>query len=110
MKPLAWLSLLLILGAGSAETRAHSFYSIYCCQGDQDCQPIPMRSVRATPNGYVVTLAPHEHRILAGETAPRSYLVPYTDVKESPDGAYHACILPYSKDKIRCLYVPPMGS
>ena len=74
MKALAWLSLLLILGAGSEPVWAHSFYSIYCCQGDQDCQPIPMRSVRATPNGYIMTLAPHEHRVLAGEAAPRSYL------------------------------------
>lgn len=110
MRLLAFLSPLLILGAGSEPVWAHSFYSYYCCQGDQDCQPIPSRSVRITANGYLVTLNPNEHRMLGGESGPNSYLVPFSEAKESPDGGYHACILPYDLKKIRCLYAPPLGS
>ena len=106
---LVWLSLALALAAGAPESRAHSFYSQYCCDG-QDCQPIPTRSVQITPRGYLVTLRPSDHKMLSAEPAPLQYLVPFAEAKESPDGGYHACILPYSLTTMRCLYVPPMGS
>lgn len=109
MKALAWLSLLLTLGAGSAETRAHSFYDPWCCRGEVDCQPIRTEAVQITAKGYLVTLRPQDHTMLVNEKAPRTYLVPFREAKPSPDGGYHACIYP-SPDHLRCFYAPPHGS
>ena len=106
---LFWLSLLLIVGAGSEPLRAHSFYSAYCCRGEVDCQPIRSEAVRVTAGGYLVTLRPQDHTMLVAEPGPRTYLVPFSDAKPSPDGAYHACIFP-SPDHLRCFYAPPHGS
>jgi hypothetical protein len=104
-----WLSLALMLAAGAPAVKAHSFYSQFCCN-DQDCQPIPTRAVQVTPRGYLVTLRPSDHKMLSAEPAPVQYLVPFSEAKESPDGGYHACILPYALTTMRCLYVPPAGS
>lgn len=105
---LVWLSLALALAAGAPETRAHSFYSQYCCNG-QDCQPVRTEAVQITAKGYLVTLRPQDHIMLLNEPAPRTYLVPFRDAKPSPDGAYHVCIYP-GPDHLRCFYAPPHGS
>ena len=105
------LALLALASCGAGgPVYAHSFYSYFCCQGDRDCQPIPTKSVQITARGYLVTLQPNEHRMLGGVVGPTSYLVPFADAKESPDGGFHACILPHNLKEIRCLYAPPMGS
>lgn len=109
MRLLIWLSLLLTLGAGSEALRAHSFYSGYCCN-ENDCQPIPTRAVQVTARGYLVTLRPTDHKMLGAQAAPIQYLVPFSQAMESPDGGYHACILPFALTTMRCLYVPPAGS
>lgn len=109
MRALAWLSLALALAAGAPPTHAHSFYSYYCCQGEVDCQPIRVEAVQVTAKGYLVTLRPQDHTMLVGETAARTYLVPFSEAKPSPDGAYHACIYP-GPDHLRCFYAPPHGS
>lgn len=106
---LAWLSLALALAAGAKETRAHDFYDPYCCRGEVDCEPIPEASVKITARGYFVTLRPSEHRMLVSEPGPRTYLVPFSEAKPSPDGRYHACIYP-GPDTLRCLYAPSPSS
>jgi len=73
--------------------KAHEFYSIACCSGD-DCAPLPDGTVKVTPLGYEWD----------GE------LFPLSDprIKVSPDGKYHGCEYKHVKHK-PCLYVPPVG-
>lgn len=60
------LTVLFLLLAFTATALAHEShkgfkYESYCCNGDAqtgDCQMIPTRSVRVTPDGYEVSLAP----------------------------------------------------
>lgn len=92
-----------------APAQAHDFYSAYCCRGEFDCEPIPETAVKVTARGYLVTLRPTEHRMLVNEPSPRTYLVPFSEAKPSPDGRYHTCIYP-GPDTLRCLYAPPPGS
>ena len=66
------LTVLFLLLALSATALAHEShkgfkYESYCCNGDAetgDCQMIPTRSVRVTPDGYEVSLAPGDHRMV----------------------------------------------
>jgi len=109
MRLLIWISLLLSIAAGREPVWAHDFYSAYCCRGEVDCEPIPETAVKITSRGYQVTLRPQDHRMLVTEPAPRSYLIPFSEAKQSPDGRYHACIYP-SPDTLRCFYAPPPGS
>jgi hypothetical protein len=107
---LALLALLALASCGAGTpVFAHSWYSAFCCDG-QDYQPFPTRAVQVTARGYLVTLRPSDHKMLGAEPAPLQYLVPFADAKESPDGGYHACILPYSLTTMRCLYAPGAGS
>ena len=55
---------------------AHSFYPYICCS-DQDCYPIPVEDVRATPKGW---------RILK-----EGVTIPYEAARPSPDGRFHIC-------------------
>ncbi|HEY5798469.1 MAG TPA: hypothetical protein VIU82_25990 [Bosea sp. (in: a-proteobacteria)] len=103
---LAILATLLVINGASAF--AHSWYDPYCCN-TKDCQPIPKAAVKVTAKGYIVTLAPHEHPMLAKETAPHTYLIPFDIVRESKDDDFHACIYP-GPETMRCFYAPPVGS
>lgn len=101
----------------------HDFYSGYCCSAVGtgmvgDCAPIPESAVRATPEGYLITLTPEDHpRVKA--TMTRLFRYPDADPSNdrgtipeaqiSPDGRPHACVLPYSQE-FRCAYVAPPGS
>lgn len=110
MKLLAWLSLALALAAGAPETRAHSWFDPWCCN-DRDCQPIPDSAVKITPQGYVITLAPGDHPMLAKETQTRTYTVPYANARVSldPEQRFYACIYP-DPSSMRCFYAKPSGS
>lgn len=108
----AFAFLLAVFALGHLLTvpaKGHSFYSSYCCDG-KDCAPIKTRFVKAVAGGYLVTLRPEDHIALRDADGPREYLVPYANAKPSPDGDYHACILPFQPDVMRCLYAPPPGS
>lgn len=105
-----WLLALLFLSVGfTLAAKSHSFYDPYCCN-DKDCQPIKGTSVKETAAGYEVTLSPAEHIGLKKEDKAHTYVVRYGDAKPSPDGAFHACILPYMPDTMRCFYAPVPGS
>ena len=106
--PALALLALALCGAGGP-AHAHSFYSTYCCRGEVDCEPIPETAVKITARGYLVTLRPTEHRMLVNEPGPRTYLIPFSEAKPSPDGRYPACIYP-GPDTLRCFYAPPPGS
>lgn len=71
-----------------------------------DCAPIPEMSVRETPDGYAVTLAPGQHPKL--KSKGYSGLIPYRSARPSPDGEYHICL---STDGARryCFFSPPMA-
>ncbi len=66
------LTVLFLLMALTATALAHEShkgfkYESYCCNGDAetgDCQMIPTRSVRVTQDGYEVSLAPGDHRLV----------------------------------------------
>lgn len=107
---LAWLSLLLIIAAGSEPARAHEWLDPWCCNG-RDCQPIPDSAVKATPQGYVITLRPEDHPMLAREQGPRTYTVPYAVARVSldPEQRFFACIYP-DPSSMRCFYAKPSGS
>lgn len=81
-------------------------YEYFCCARN-DCQEIPDKSVKITPDGYLITLTTHDHKLVQETT---TWLVPYTDdrvrPKKSTDHKYHVCLYPTPKD-LKCLYVPP---
>ena len=85
-----------------APASAHSWYSIVCCT-EQDCRPLPPDAVKATAGGWYVS--------------PTGETIPYGDKREhqSEDSDFHGCFYPPAaaegiRGKIRCLYVPGMGS
>jgi hypothetical protein len=111
------LAIIALLAAAPAW--GHSFYSGYCCSAVNgtigDCAPIPESAVRATPEGYLVTVTPENH---ARVSAPITRLFRYPDgdpsndrgtipeAMVSPDGQHHACVLPRSQE-FRCFYAAP---
>lgn len=86
------------------EARSHSWFDPWCCD-DRDCAVIPERTVKATADGYVVTLNPGDHPSV---NSPVVHVVPYKDVRHSPDGTYAACLYP-SQNVMRCFYAPHPG-
>jgi hypothetical protein len=83
-------------------------YESYCCNGNAetgDCQMIPEKSVRITPNGYEVSLAPGDHRLV---TRKHQFNWSQGDARRSEDGEYHLCLYP-NEDTPRCFYAPDMG-
>lgn len=67
-------------------------YPWECCH-DHDCAEIADSRVHTSPSGYVVD----EH-----------FVIPQSEVRQSPDGKYHACFP--RPDKLRCFFAPPAGS
>lgn len=111
------IAALALLLAGPAA--AHSFYSKYCCSSvdgmSGDCQEIPASAVEITPEGFRVTVSPENH-VRAKTTIVRTFRYPDADPSNdegeallSPDGAYHACVLP-KRQEFRCFYFTPGGS
>jgi hypothetical protein len=86
---------------------AHSFYSAFCCTGE-DCAPVPAGTVIAKAAGWHVDLNKVDHPLV---TAPYQAVIPYGDsaLRESPDMNFHVCISPYTR-VVRCLYVPGAGA
>lgn len=116
---LAYLAGLFLLVAGTFKAFAHHAptgweYPLNCCSG-MDCHEINAATVHETPEGYVLTLQPSDHMMLA---QPTSFIVPYSDarIKDSPDGVYHACISRQTVvngspmgGRLICLFAPPKG-
>ena len=96
-----WLAVVAIYGF-AISARAHSFYDPWCCN-QRDCQPIPAHAVEIVPEGYRVTLKPGEHHMV-NETVV--HVVPFSEARDAPDGAYHACLYP-TQHVMRCFYRPP---
>ncbi|RRN68748.1 hypothetical protein EIQ31_19690 [Agrobacterium deltaense] len=107
------LTVLFLLFAFSATSLAHEShkgfkYESYCCNGDAetgDCQMIPTRSVRVTSDGYEVSLAPGDHRMV---TRRHVFNWSQSQARRSEDGEYHLCLFP-DEDTPRCFYAPDMG-
>lgn len=85
---------------------AHSWYSAGCCS-DRDCMPIPAEAVSFDRDTltYTVTLTPETHFMV---TEPKTWVVPRHRLRQSEDGAWHACVLPGSQT-LQCLYQPGGG-
>jgi hypothetical protein len=108
MKLLFWLSLALTLAPGGKAVRAHSWYPWECCSAT-DCAPIEPTTVRETPNGYIVTVAPGGHPMWgADRPAPLTVQIPYGRAKASPDGKWHLCI--NAQGGLLCFYAILGGS
>ncbi len=107
------LTVLFLSLAFSATALAHEShkgfkYESYCCNGDAetgDCQMIPTRSVRVTSDGYEVSLAPGDHRMV---TRRQIFNWSQREARRSEDGEYHLCLFP-DEDTPRCFYAPDMG-
>ncbi len=67
-------------------------YPWECC-ADHDCTEISADRVKPTPGGYIVD---------------GKFTVAQKDVRDSPDGRYHACFP--KPDFMRCFFAPPNGS
>jgi len=88
---------LLIIVWGIGEAMAHDAamgwsYPWECCH-DHDCTEISADRVHTSPSGYVID---------------GHIVVPQSEVRQSPDGRYHACFP--KPDKLRCFFAPPTGS
>lgn len=87
--------LVVLIAAGIA--RAHTApkgwdYPWECCH-DHDCAEIVDSRVRTSPTGYVID---------------GRFIVPQSQVRQSPDGKYHACFP--NPDRLQCFFAPPAGS
>lgn len=108
MRLLAWLPLALLLAAGAKPVLAHSWYPWECCSG-VDCAPIQPATVRETPAGYVITVAPGGHPMWGKDKSePLTATVPYGQAKMSPDGQWHLCL--NSAGAVLCFYAIIGGS
>ena len=75
----------------------HDWYDYSCCD-DKDCRPIPSSAVKATKDGYYVTIN--------GRTM--SYASP--KLKVSQDDQFHLCTIGGTDDGLMlCLYAPPQS-
>lgn len=107
------LTVFFLFFAISATALAHEShkgfkYESYCCNGNAetgDCQMIPTRSVRVTSDGYEVSLAPGDHRLV---TRRHVFSWSQSEARRSEDGEYHLCLFP-DEDTPRCFYAPDMG-
>jgi hypothetical protein len=96
---LAWLAGLIVCAAFVGmmlPVLAHDApsgwtYPIECCSG-HDCDEIASDRVKAVASGYLVD---------------GKHLIQHADVKQSPDGAFHACFP--TPDILRCFWAPPRG-
>ncbi len=91
------LFLLLAIALIAPYAKAHEApmgwaYPWECCAG-HDCDRISADRVRSEAGGYVVDGQFH---------------VAQKDVRDSPDGEYHACFP--KPDFLRCFWAPPAGS
>jgi hypothetical protein len=84
-----WFVFLLVKPAGAHDAGKGWVYPLECC-ADHDCAQIDSERVGSDASGYVVD--GHFH-------------VQYSQVRNSPDGNYHACFP--KPDVLRCLFVPP---
>lgn len=87
------ISVLLALPAGAHEAPSGWTYPTYCC-GGEDCSEISGSDVSEVPGGYVVNLH--------GE----SFSIGHVETQPSPDGHFHACLVPGSS-RLRCFFAPP---
>lgn len=104
----AWLMMILALPAYAHDAATGWSYDAFCCNGDHasgDCQTIPSKSVRVTPNGYEITVGPGDHRLV---TRRHDFKLPQSDARRSQDEEYHLCLFP-DEDTLRCFYAPDMG-
>lgn len=83
-------------------------YPIVCCS-NRDCGQIPASSVQITSEGYAVTLQPGMHDFITPATGPKSYVIPYSRARVSPDGEFHICIRPADL-QLLCFFAPPPGA
>jgi hypothetical protein len=84
-------------------------YDAYCCQGTEvhgDCAPIPSSDVRATPDGWVITIRPGDHPMA---TKVHVFTKEYGSEHHSTDGQYHLCLFP-NENNVQCFYAPPPNS
>lgn len=76
---------------------AHDWYDYSCCS-DKDCRPIPSSAVKATKDGYYVTI---NGRTMA-YSSPK--------LKVSQDDQFHLCTIGGTDDGLMlCLYAPPQS-
>ena len=82
---------------------AHAWYSAECCT-DRGCRPAYEGEVVALAQGYYVRSLDEWVRYGSSQ------------VRWSQDGLYHVCVYTWKvgkveeTDKVRCLYVPVVGS
>lgn len=67
-------------------------YPWECCH-DHDCAEIADNRVTTSPAGYVID---------------GKFTVPQSQVRQSPDGKYHACFP--NPERLQCFFAPPAGS
>lgn len=81
-----------VMSALAHDTGKGWAYPWECC-ADHDCAEISEDRVRTGPQGYVID---------------GRFIVPPAEVRQSPDGRYHACFP--TPDKLKCFWAPPPGS
>jgi hypothetical protein len=91
------LTLLLSAFLFGCEAMAHEAhngwsYPFECC-GGHDCSSIDDKRVSYAPGGYLVD---------------GLHFVAQKDVRQSPDGQFHACFP--QPNNLRCFFAPPNGS
>jgi len=85
-------------------------YPSWCCQGTRadgtgDCDPIPSRTVKEIPGGWVITIGPGDHPLV---TKNHVFVKKYGEERRSTDGEYHICLWP-DENTARCFLSPDKG-
>lgn len=113
MRVLASITIAIMLAPGAMEACAHEApsgweYPFACCSG-VDCARIDASAVRASPPGFVVTVAPGRHPMWpAQRREPLILEIPYEKARHSPDGLWHLCI--DEAGQLLCFFSPDADS
>ena len=94
----AFIMLLFVVLGSIAQAHEHDgmAYDSWCCSG-KDCAPAQVEFIG---NSQIKATTKYGTATFDLKTLPKFRL------KTSTDGQYHACIVKFSAEKGRCLYVP----
>ena len=86
---------------------AHSWYESSCCSG-QDCRPMPVGTVKITPQGYELSI-PDGPVVKISNTDPRIRMIPISAPPEDRF-RFHVCTaMGRPSGTVLCVYVPEGG-
>lgn len=109
MRAIASIAMAALLAVGATQALSHQApsrwdYPFTCCS-DADCAQIEAETVRESPAGFTVTIAPGKHPMWSADRrAPLILEIPHGKAQQSPDGHWHLCV--NDAGELLCFFAP----